>query len=274
MGGKFRSLKNIIPNFGEDIDTFYDVFSGSGTIHLNVKANNVIANDIHYIIMELQEYIAQREPKELYKELLETSETYNLVSDDSEGYLKLRAKYNEDKNMSNLLALSQHAFNYIIRFNKKGGFNTAHGKGICKLSQDFLQKLINFHEQSKLNNTTYKSKDFRELIDWDNLSPKDLVYCDPPYLLSEAVYNEKRAFGGWSEGDTLDLFKVLDKVNDAGSRFALTEMIESKGKQNTKLIEWIEEKGYVVRYNNVKYLGVPSTHDNNKKSVEVLVTNY
>ncbi len=51
-------------------------------------------------------------------------------------------------------------------------------------------------------------------------------------------------------------------------------MITSKDKDNDLLIEWVEKNNYIIIYNNVKYLGVPSTHKNNKKSVEVLITNY
>lgn len=274
MGGKYRSLKHIIPNFKQDIDTFYDIFSGSGTVHLNTKANKVISNDINDIIIGLQKYISENNPKDLHDQLKAISKEYELESEDSSGYIKLRKEYNQECEPIKLLALSQHAFNYILRFNKKGEFNTSHGKGICKLSQDFLEKLINFNTKTQRDKTEFKSLDFRDLIDFNELTKDDLVYCDPPYLLSEAVYNEKRAFGGWGEKDTRELLQLLDKINARGSNFALTEMISSKSNANNLLIDWIEKNNYKVIYNNVQYLGVPSTHNSHKKSVEVLITNY
>ena len=45
-GGKFRLLKEIIPLFPKDIDTFIDVFGGSGTVSLNVNATNKIYNEL------------------------------------------------------------------------------------------------------------------------------------------------------------------------------------------------------------------------------------
>lgn len=274
MGGKYRSLKYIVPNFIDNINTFYDVFSGSGTVHLNTNAKRIVSNDIHNIVIKLQEYISKNNPNAIYEGLKYLANEYNLASEESEGYITLRKEFNNDGDMLKLLALSQHSFNYLIRFNQQGGFNASHGKGISKLSKDFLDKLVNFNKHAKLNNTIFTSKDFRESIDLDNLQRDDLVYCDPPYLLSEAVYNEKRAFGGWSKEDTLDLLSLLDAINDKGSNFALTEMILSKGKTNDILIDWVKENGYSINYHNVKYLGVPSTHSSDKKSVEVLITNY
>ena len=274
MGGKYRSLKNIIPNFKKDINTFYDIFSGSGTVYLNTKAKRIISNDINHIVIGLQKYISENNPKTIYEELKKLAKEYELESEDSNGYILLREQYNQDKDPLKLLALSQHSFNYIIRFNKQGNFNASHGKGISRLSQDFLDKLINFREKAEESSIEFRSKDFREAVILNELSKSDLVYCDPPYLLSEAVYNEKRAFGGWTKQDSLELFDLLDEINDKGSNFALTEMIISKGKTNYELIDWIEKRGYAINYNNVKYLGVPSTHSNKKKSVEVLITNY
>lgn len=274
MGGKYRSLKHIIPHFPSNINTFYDMFAGSGTVHLNTRANSVVANDTHHIVVSLQEFISNSDPNELYNELRILADRYSLYSEESEGYIELRKIYNSDKDLTKLLALSQHSFNYLIRFNQQGGFNASHGKGISKLSKDFLEKLTNFKSKDKESNNQYLTLDFREVLDLDNLYKDDLVYCDPPYLLSEAVYNEKRAFGGWCEQDTLDLFELLDKVSDKGSKFALTEMLSNKGRVNEQLIKWVENNNYIVRYNDVRYLGVPSTHNNDKKSVEVLVTNY
>lgn len=274
MGGKFRSLKNIIPNFPNYINTFYDLFSGSGTIHLNTFAENVVVNDINYIVVDLQEFISSSDPEKLYNNLLHMARSYKLYESNSDGYIELRKEYNFDKDPLKLLALSQHSFNYLIRFNKKGEFNASHGKGISKLSNDFLNKLIYFNEYTSNSNYTFMSKDFRKVVNLNKLNKNDLVYCDPPYLLSEAVYNEKRAFGGWTRKDSLELFNLLDDIHNEGSNFALTEMIFSKGMTNTDLTKWVSKNNYTIRYNNVKYLGVPSTHNNDKSSVEVLVTNY
>jgi len=273
MGGKFRSLKSIIPNFCEHGD-FYDVFTGGGTIHLNTETIKVYANDKNSIVIDLQKYLAENDPERIYKEVDRLRKYYKADDKDSTGYKELRNEYNKDKDILKLLTLSQHSFNYLIRFNQQGGFNASHGKGISKLSQDYYEKLVNFKEQAERKESEFYNEDFRDFLGNMDIKSGDLVYCDPPYLLSEAVYNEKRAYGGWVRKDTLDLLEELDKLNDRNVYFTLSEMIQSKGKENKELIEWLNEKEYTVRYKNVKYLGVPSTHIEDKNSVEVLVTNY
>lgn len=274
MGGKYRSLKYIIPNFGTDIDIFYDIFSGSGTVGLNTRANKVISNDINTPAISLQKFIGDNEPKIVYEGVRQLADEFDLASTENTGYNRLRSLYNEDKDPLKLLALSQHSFNFLIRFNGNGEFNASHGKGISKLSRDFLEKLEDFHTHVKDKQVEFSCTDFRKSINLNNLSYKDFVYCDPPYLLSEAVYNEKRALGRWTKQDSIELLNLLNEINEIGVKFALSEMTYSKGKTNDMLIKWASEGKYSIIERNVKYLGVPSTHSSNKQSVEVLITNY
>ena len=48
-----------------------------------------------------------------------------------------------------------------------------------------------------------------ENFDFDSLTSKDLIcYCDPPYLITTASYNDgKRGFKGWNEELELNLLK-------------------------------------------------------------------
>ena len=58
-------------------------------------------------------------------------------------------------------------------------------------------------------------------------------YADPPYLITCAAYNENN---GWTERDECDLLKFLDSVHASGIRFALSNVLSSKGKRNTVVI--------------------------------------
>ena len=70
---------------------------------------------------------------------------------------------------------------------------------------------------------------------------------DPPYLITCATYNEQ---GGWNEQSEKDLLAFLDNLNNKGIRFALSNVLRSKGKENKILISWLE--------NNVtKYKAIP-----------------
>ena len=55
MGNKYKLLSQLIPIFPGKIDTFYDLFGGSGTLSLNVKANKTVYNELNYNVYKLFE---------------------------------------------------------------------------------------------------------------------------------------------------------------------------------------------------------------------------
>ena len=106
--------------------------------------------------------------------------------------------------------------------------------------------------------------------EYDDLGENDFVYCDPPYLITVASYNEN---GGWGEQAERDLLAKLDALDKAGVKFGLSNVFESKGKENTILKEWA--KGYTVHYLDHTYSNC-SYHkkDKQSKDIEVFITNY
>jgi len=66
----------------------------------------------------------------------------------------------------------------------------------------------------------------------------------------------------------------LDNLNSKGIRFALSNVLESKGVKNNLLIEWV--KKYNVNYLNNTYSNCNyQRKDKSKNScIEVLITNY
>ena len=98
-----------------------------------------------------------------------------------------------------------------------------------------------------------------------------MVYCDPPYLITCASYNEQ---DGWSETEERQLLNLLDELNNNGIKFALSNVLENKGNSNDILKEW--SKKYTVHYLNNTY-GNCNYHTKDKSmnsTVEVLITNY
>ena len=57
-GNKYNLLSQILPLFPQKINTFYDLFGGSGTVAINVSANRIIYNEYNKFIYELVKYIA------------------------------------------------------------------------------------------------------------------------------------------------------------------------------------------------------------------------
>ena len=55
MGGKYDLLPELLPRFPkeQEIDTFIDLFGGSGTVSLNVPYKNIIYNELNENIVNL-----------------------------------------------------------------------------------------------------------------------------------------------------------------------------------------------------------------------------
>lgn len=271
MGGKYRSLEYIIPNFPDNISTFYDVFGGSGTVMLNTSAKSYRYNEAVTPLKEMLKYIGEQEPTKVIEQVNRLDNTYNLQS--QEGFNKLRDVYNQNQNPEMLYALVNHAFNYLIRFNKSGGYNASSGKGICKLNKNNIEKLENYYSFAKNKDIKYYDLDFREFLNQFEFTSSDYLYFDPPYDISEANYNENRGFVGWRQKDGEDVLNILEDLDRKGISWGYSNMLSSKGSVNHNLLEWIEKNNYTVHTKEVSYNGVPSTRLDLDKSVEVFVTN-
>lgn len=294
-GGKFKLLPQILPLFPKDIDTFVDLFCGGCNVGLNVECKKVIYNDLDEHLLYLYNTFKNLDKESTFEWIYQIIEKYNLSNVSKNGYeyygcesgkgvgdynrdkfLKLREDFNTKTSEDYyyyvmLYVIIVYAFNNQIRFNSKGEFNLPVGKR--DFNQKMEEKLSSFIDRIKSQNCIFSCKDFRE-FDISTLTNNDFVYIDPPYLITCATYNEQ---GGWDEQCEKDLLAFLDKLSENKIRFALSNVLRSKGKRNDILIAWIEknkDKYNAIRlnysYSNSNY----QTKDRSSVSEEVLVTNY
>lgn len=288
-GGKYRLLKQILPLFPNKINNFIDLFCGGCNVSLNINANNIYCYDKNDNVIKLFNYIKKNELEKIKTNIFSIIENYNLSDTDKNGYKyyecdssrglakfnkigynQLRNDYNQNliKNYDKCLyfyTLIIFGFNNQIRFNKKKEFNNPVGKrDFNKNTQKNLKK---FHYITNHKNIRFLNYDFRN-VNLKNLTEKDFVYLDPPYLITTASYNEQN---GWTEKDEIDLLNLLDKLNENNIRFALSNVLESKGKKNEILLNW--SKNYNIHYLNYNYNN--SNYQSQKtKTVETLICNY
>ena len=292
-GGKYKILNQIIPIFPKELDLFVDLFSGGSNVGVNVNAKRIVCVDKQkeiirvmnlfkkyedgYIIDKLEKII---EKYELSNSLLYGYEIYKCTSDKGLGsynknkYVELRTDYNNLKEDSIekdflFLTLVIYGFNNQIRFNSNGEFNMPVGKR--DLNNSLRKNLKNFITKLKTKNIEFVNSDFREFAIETN--ENTLVYCDPPYFLGTASYNEN---GGWTKQDEIDLLNYLTILDSNGIKFALSNVIEHKGATHEMLEAWIKEHNYIIHYitcdyNNSNY---HKQDGNVTKTVEVLITNY
>ena len=262
-GGKYNLLK----------DTFVDLFAGGLNVGINVNANKVVANDqINYLI-DLYKYFNTNDTEYIIKNIENTINKYELSLTNVEGYNNLRRDYNNTPSDNKLFVLICYAFNHQIRFNNSREFNTPFGKERSSYNPRIKENLINFCDRLHNKKFEFYNKDFME-VNLNELSERDLVYCDPPYLISNGSYNDgKRGFKNWTLKEEKQLLSKLDELNYNDVKFALSNVLIHKGNRNIELIEW--SKKYKIHYldknyNNCNY----HLKDKNSSTVEVLITNY
>lgn len=268
-GGKYKLLPQLLELFPKQVNTFVDLFAG-GNVSVNVKAEKVVFNDLMWQVPEMLQEFKKIGVEESLRKIDGYISSYDLSKENKEGYLALRELYNKGKSDPLMLyTLICYSFNNQIRFNNKGAYNMPFGKDRSSFNPTLREKFIIFVQRLQSMEIQFSSKDFREL-DLDTLGENDFVYCDPPYLITVASYNEN---GGWGEQAERDLLAKLDTLDKAGVKFGLSNVFESKGKENIILKEWA--KGYTVHYLDHTYSNC-SYHkkDKQSKDIEVFITNY
>ena len=292
IGGKARILDQLLPAFPDHISTFVDLFCGGCNVGINTTADRYIYNDGNRELIGLLKMFLRMNTDTILKRMDEIVEHYGFSKTkdhnfayyggnpmkgvsryNKEPFLRLRQDYNNSPRNNQhyimLYALVVFGFNNQMRFNDKGEYNLPVGKR--DFNDVIRRKLKVFIDKLKAQHPVIQHGDFRR-FDINQLDGDSLVYLDPPYLISTATYNEG---GGWTERDEQDLLYFMDRLNEQGIRFVLSNMLEHKGRQNHLLINWIEQRNWQVvginmDYSNSNY----QVEGKNSGTVEVLVKNY
>jgi len=276
IGGKYKILNQIISLLPKNINYFVDLFTGGGNVGINIKAKNIILNDNLIYLIDFYRSLQINSKQFILRHIYNRIREFDLSLTNEDGYKSLRVLYNSKKNPLDLFVLIAYSFNHQIRFNNSHEFNNPFGKERSCFNANMEKNLSFFIDKIQNNNIEFYSEDFNEL-DLSFLEKSDFVYCDPPYLITNGTYNDgKRGFTGWSEKEELILLQILDNLNQKGIRFALSNVLEHKGKENILLINWLKKNEYFLNNisSNYKNSNYQTKIKNNQLTKEVLITNY
>ena len=289
VGDKYKLMEEIGKYIPKQISRFVEPFVGGGSVFMNVEADEFLLNDIDANIIAIhkmlcgyasdrQEFYKQVDtiveqyclscsykkdivPSELKKEFVKTYYArFNKL-----GYERMRSDYNKssERSVFMLYMLLIYGFNRMIRFNRSGDFNLPVGN--VDLNQNTIKALNDYFYLTTVKNPQWFNLDFEIFIDRLDLSASDLVYLDPPYLITFSEYNKY-----WNEETEKRLLSMLNRLNDKGIRFAISNVTRYKGKVNQLFLDWSQNyHSHSIKSNYISY------HDNtNKTFTEILVTNY
>lgn len=290
VGDKYKLVPQLIKIFPDNISNYVEPFYGGGSSQLSVNAERFYLNDINDYVIKLHLFLLEYSTKrdDFFSRVFELIDYYKLSCSfknkivptelkkkypktyyskfNKEGYEKLKTDYNFEKcsDMFKLYLLLIYGFNHMMRFNSNNEFNLPVGnvdfnKNVFKALNDYFDLQIN--RSIKLCNC-----DFESFINSIKFDENTFVYFDPPYLISMSEYNKN-----WTEEEEKRLYALIDKLNDKGVKFGITNLIQHKGKINNIFKEWSE---------NYKVLDITSNYisfnDNTIKqnSKEIYVYNY
>lgn len=282
MGNKKKLIKkNLIDLFPNNIDKMIDLFGGSAIVSMNTKANQYFINDTDEHLIELYNLFKNNKAEDIINHINMRIDEYGLARERTKrnefkdkdkieqykkAYMSFRDYYNKNKNTLDFYTLMFYSFSQQFRFNSKGDFNMPCGNDcFSKTNEEYIKNGCNFFSG---DNVFLFSNDFRSLK-IDNLTDKDFVYLDPPYLNTTATYNENE---GWTIKDEEDLYNLCENLNNKNIKFGLSNVFANKGVENTKIIEWCDKNNWnVYTFDKFSYMACGKGNSNAK---EVFITNY
>ncbi len=256
---------------------------------MNVRAESYLLNDIDSYVIALhrmlQGYIGRE--GEFMEELYAIIDLYGLsISLRSDvvpkalksaypktyyarynkmGYLRMKADFiaGGQQDMLRLYLLLIYGFNHMLRFNGKGQFNLPVGN--VDFNHNVHDALTDYFRLLSQKQVEWHNEDYLLFLSGIEFQEGDLVYLDPPYLISFSEYNKL-----WNADMERALLSLLNHLNERGVKFAISNVIHYRGRTNTLFLEWSEQyHTHSIKSNYISF------NDNSiKQFSEVLVTNY
>ncbi|MDR2425961.1 MAG: Dam family site-specific DNA-(adenine-N6)-methyltransferase [Endomicrobium sp.] len=296
-GNKSRFLVQLLPRFPQKVNRFVDMCCGGASVGLNVNAKYVICFDNNKKVIDLLQTLSFLSEKTIVDKVEEFINEFNLSDNynkgyaiyrkyirdnnglkqyNAEGYAKLRSFYN-DKGLNTkrdndvcLFTLLVFCFNNDLRFNSAGKFNMPVGK--TDFNESIRKKLNSFKHGTSEKSINFIQGDFKILKEF-GLRRDIFVYIAPPYLITNAVYNESGS--KWDKIKEVELLSVLSYLDDKGIRFALSNVLRKGEKENTILSSWVKKNKFNTHYINYHYRSSSyNKKDRATPEEEVLITNY
>jgi DNA adenine methylase len=206
--------KKIISYFPDEIDIYYEPFIGGGSVFFellrsNKKVKSYELSDINLSLIEIFK-IVQNEPQKLIESY---RDKWIKLKNDSKFYYLERDIFNETSDPYSFYFLTRTCYNGTIRFNKSGKFNVSHHFGRDGMSPDKIEKIINYyHNLMKGSDIKFINRSYEKVV----LNKGGVVYLDPPYTNSNALYNgniDFDNFKNWIELFGSSWFLNINGVN-------------------------------------------------------------
>lgn len=284
-GSKKRILSQMFEIFPKNINRFFDVFGGSGTVSWNVRSNEIFYNEINKDVIAIIKWIYETDFDKLKKDITDLMKKWGLTNTkyESENY------YIKNSNFKMLEQLQQEKekykkfLEYSLKFEKENPLYIYIWYSLSAFYQwqrkedNILGKVIIFMKLEAWKKWVENKRihfynlDFLEFLNKFTFSENtDFVYLDPPYLKTDCKsYN-----GSYDVDQQKKLFDFLDNLTNKKIKWAMSNVNNGNDEILTK---WIADHNYIENNLNLIYTqgkAIAKDFKEKENNNEILITNY
>jgi DNA adenine methylase len=296
VGGKTQIIDKIIIQFPKEINNYYEIFLGGGSVLLALLTyikndiikihGNIYAYDLNEALIYTYKNI-QSNHNELYDELVKIITIFNscpindninrkptdieeAMTNKENYYYWIRSEYNklssDDKKTiiasAMFIFLNKTCFRGVFRVGPNG-YNVPYGhynnpEIINKNHLDYINLLI--------QNVIFECLDFNVSLNRDNFEIDDFIYIDPPYAPEKTTSFVKYTDNGFDINNHHKLFILIHRLTQNNIKLIL----------NNSDVSLIRDNFTNEKYNITSILCKRSINSKNpeSKSKEVMIKNY
>lgn len=243
-GGKTQllvELKKIITPELLEGQVYFEPFCGGASLALDLQPKKCILNDKNYELMNLYQTVV-RKPEDLIRVLTQYQAAHS-----TDFYYKVREQDRLDiwaqldmvHKAARYMYLNRTCFNGLMRYNKRGYFNSPIGRTSSGKLPDIVQAdVIREVSEYLSDHCDLYCGDYRLVTQY--AKPGDVVFLDPPYLETWSDYTAE----GFGLAETQELKLECDRLDSLGVNWVLTN-------DNNDTIKELF-KGYEIREVSVR----------------------
>lgn len=211
IGNKQKQADSIISFFPEDYRQYFEPFLGSGGVLGVLAPERALASDAFRPLIEIWQML-HADPVRLKEEY---AIRHALIASLGKraAYERVLAQYNSAPNGADLVFLCRACYGGVVRFRRQDGYmSTPCGAHEPVPPESFARRVDIWNARTR--GARFAHLDFRAAM---ALAGKgDLVYCDPPYVDTQAILYGAQSF-------KIDhLLEAIEGCRARGARVALS----------------------------------------------------
>lgn len=218
VGGKRKLLPELVKRIPQDYNTYYEPFMGGAALFWRLQPQKAVLSDINLELVNTYQCLQQN--------------VNGLIADlqqhyyDRDYYYQIRncdrtAEYSQWTNIqkaSRFIFLNKTCFNGLYRVNSQGQYNVPFGS----YKNPTILDIPNLRACSlALQNTQIIAGSFLDLE--SQITPKDFIYLDPPYIPLNATSNfTSYTRQGFDTQMQIELKDFCQRLDRRGVRFMVS----------------------------------------------------